>query len=800
MSKDFQTIKYLGGQANNAPEDKIADGKATLVANIDLSSEGSIMTRIGGNLLGDNNTTPGEATRLYLYKKNFGTDRKVIIKQVDDGNISRLDWYDYITNAWYTLYDNLYTGYIMAFAPANGDKGETINKLLMCNGKNTMLSWNGAIARYASATESLPGVVDGIDAAIYESGYGYKTGDILTLTDGTGIGATVKVETIGIQSYDGHRGGVGTFTPNTPGTGYAIGDIVELEERYSPSFGATIRVDSVVGGGATGGIATYTILNRGNYYGGSFGSTSPSQNITGSGSGFCWEIDSVVTGCVQTVSLLSTGSGYSVADGVATTGGSGTGCSVNITDIITAATLTKSGSTTWAQEGFELSGSNMKILINGYEFEYTGGTDSATLYGVTPDPSEVTLTAGDVIIQKVDDSYSGSDIGNVLMTTQAKLFLAGKDTDESTMFYSQTGDVLDFTAVSSGGLADAGFFTFMDGGGAITAFDSRGKNGIVVHKNDLIQQYLRVVNSDSTVSESVDTLGETDGCGAVNVKSLASIGTRSYFISKNEGLQSLSKISQDDHLQLDNLMDEIRSFTKDYDMSNAAIKYFPLKRVLLIACKSNSTKLHNDKVICFYIRKTQNGFTGEYSIDDIYANDFLVDNKSVYYASSLNENVYSLFDRNSNNNIPIQHAWISKALTYDEPAKEKQFNKLFLNGYMAKYNKIKISIIYGINGIDGVKSKVLSWDDSTIRVSSVGALGTAVLGLYPLGYSSIDDNIYIFNYPIHFDVKRSDRFKIKIETYYDANTTNESFWVVNNISVNPTLLGINQENVINSNR
>ena len=63
----------------------------------------------------------------------------------------------------------------------------------------------------------------------------------------------------------------------------------------------------------------------------------------------------------------------------------------------TATTLTKKGTTTWAQEGFYAS-ANKTIIVNGVEFTYTGGEDTTTLTGLVAAGG---LSEGDVATQKI---------------------------------------------------------------------------------------------------------------------------------------------------------------------------------------------------------------------------------------------------------------------------------------------------------------------------------------------------------------------------------------------------------------
>jgi len=62
-------------------------------------------------------------------------------------------------------------------------------------------------------------------------------------------------------------------------------------------------------------------------------------------------------------------------------------------DSVTANTITKSGTRTFGSHGFPATGT---IVINGTTYTYTGGADTTTLTGVTPDPTVAPVAAGDM--------------------------------------------------------------------------------------------------------------------------------------------------------------------------------------------------------------------------------------------------------------------------------------------------------------------------------------------------------------------------------------------------------------------
>lgn len=65
----------------------------------------------------------------------------------------------------------------------------------------------------------------------------------------------------------------------------------------------------------------------------------------------------------------------------------------------TANSITKTGSITWQQAGFSTTGGEKSILINGNTYTYTGGENTTTLTGVSPDPTGE--ANGSLVLQSV---------------------------------------------------------------------------------------------------------------------------------------------------------------------------------------------------------------------------------------------------------------------------------------------------------------------------------------------------------------------------------------------------------------
>ena len=179
----------------------------------------------------------------------------------------------------------------------------------------------------------------------------------------------------------------------------------------------------------------------------------------------------------------------------------------------------------------------------------------------------------------------------------------------------------------------------------------------------------------------------------------------------------------------------------------------------------------------------------------------MVDGINIYYGSSITQNVYKMFVTGSERGIADKHYWVSKSFTFNEPARTKNFNKIYVEGYIGEGTKIKLTAIYGINGSGGEKSQIIDQDSVGVESQKISAIGTDSFGTVSLGASSEDiSDSYAFSIPINFGKKRSTRYKIRIESYYDDETVEDPYWAISNIAVNPSLHGIEQNKVLNSNK
>lgn len=450
-----------------------------------------------------------------------------------------------------------------------------------------------------------------------------------------------------------------------------------------------------------------------------------------------------------------------------------------------------------SNNGFVTAGftAGQKIAISGSDNNSGVWTIDTVVAGT------ITLVAGEQLVaESAGDRIiiqAGSPKGNILLTAQRKLFLSGVLDNPSKIYYSVSGEVTCFGITS--GLGSGGSFDLLEGGGPVTCLEAKGKNTVVCHKRDAIIAYTRD-NDGTNAIESFDTLSNSYDSGAATFKAKTALNKSSFFMTGIEGAKILEQAIEENVLLMASITDMIAPTLKEYDNSNAVATYYPPKRVLLIA---TDDKDGNRKQIAIYVKGSSGNFVFDISIDDLPVADYIVDGKDLYFVSTLDQNCYKLFARNSADNNRLEHRYVTKEYIFDSPAMQKEFDTIYIEGLINENGKLRVTVEYGIFGQDGSKSFDVHWNNSEIvSASKVNALGTGVLGETSLGGNDAEVlDSYIFSCPIHFDAKQSTRYRLKLETIYDeeGGYDTETYWAVMNASADTRLFNISRLNMQNSN-
>lgn len=120
------------------------------------------------------------------------------------------------------------------------------------------------------------------------------------------------------------------------------------------------------------------------------------------------------------------------------------GGGVAVVASVTGTTITKEGTTTFAQNRFYTTGSKTVVCVRtGTEYTYTGGEGTTTLTGIADTTG---LQAGDILVQKIvtqTDKPSANRNNHTIYTFENQLCVASDDDEQ--VYVSANDDYTDFT-------------------------------------------------------------------------------------------------------------------------------------------------------------------------------------------------------------------------------------------------------------------------------------------------------------------------------------------------------------------
>jgi len=260
-------------------------------------------------------------------------------------------------------------GGISTVAIASSGTSYNVGDVLMLTGGGG----SGGEVQVTSVSVS-SGQVTGVMLYAPGSSYAITTSPSATTYVGSGYGSglTINITQIGAQvlSYSNLNTGIETVAVATGGSGYVVGDLLNVQGGGN-SIGGSVRVTSVSGGAVTG-VALQTSGTGYSYP--TVTSPATTTAATGAGSGATVTVTGLQNG-ISSIGIASGGSGYAVGDMLTISGGtngiaavtsvssSGQVSGVSITASGTGYSLASAQTTTTSGGG---SGALINILATGY--------------------------------------------------------------------------------------------------------------------------------------------------------------------------------------------------------------------------------------------------------------------------------------------------------------------------------------------------------------------------------------------------------------------------------------------------
>lgn len=688
----------------------------------------------------------------YDWEMSNGQQRHLragFLESVNDGKLQfRYVWEDG-TVEWVTIVsslNNTNVNFTSWWSPANlpeGGTGYNQSLLLFVNGNSFVDEWSGGVTTLASTSNS----AGSVSAVVTDSfalpntfgGKEYTRGDTITLTGGN-ANATLRVEDV----VD--LGAIFTVNsvPDNGGSSYAIGNILTLVQ--SGASGGTVKVETVDGSGT---ILTLSLVTQGSGY-------FASHNVAvtgGAGTGALVNITETDFGAISLVSIINGGTGYSTATAIPVTGGTGTGAKMQIT-AISNNTITKQGTTTWAEEGFYSQGTH-GVVINSVTYTATGGWNSLTLTGVTPDPVNAG-NAGDLVFQSVEQRANG-DLPGLPATFKNDLILTF---DQQLYIGSLTDNTIYVSWVDEWRL-----FTFsiprFTGQGLQLVTNSPSKAFIVqedkMYVSAGINQWYEISQDQldtpfvegspptviplNVVTPTLHRL-KTTGLQAAQSQAFVSKNKNDViFVSFEPIVNSLGRV--DNILvtpQISDLSFSIVNDMNNYDFTDGSI-FFWQNFIIVAVPKEGLIRLYNMTKDTTTQNPTNSPLHYWEAPLTMPFSRFSVIDGDLYGHSYLVSETYKMFDGYNFNGHAIPAIATFAYQQFGVRPQNKSENEFYVEGYISPNTTIDMTINYELDGTGGqYNGEIVGTDEQIVQIpGNDNSLGKESLGVNPLGGNLVLD-------------------------------------------------------------
>lgn len=385
-----------------------------------------------------------------------------------------------------------------------------------------------------------------------------------------------------------------------------------------------------------------------------------------------------------------------------------------------------------ATDGFTASGSLVVMSDAGTRtvVTYTGKTNTS-FTGCANVPA-MSNAAG--IAQLPDTTtHSGLPKFRTIITAQGRLWGTNVIGEETVLKASKVSDFTDFTSAYIDP-ADPIVEDFPEGGKNV-GLASIDNWIIILKENKILGFQLQYPSSTSRVAvrKSISNIGIS------SVKAIDRMGNDYIYMSKSGQLRRISRLQSEDLFQTEDLNLSIRPSVESLDYSDCSLRYWPKKRMILIAAKSNSSIDNNDKVIKVEISEENQQAVINYSIKDWSIGDSSVYNDDLYFGGSVASRVYKAFDGYSADGASMRFEYTTKAEHFDTEFEQKQVLYLIVKGRVGDGTKLQVQVFFDEAGKTAIYSFELSYENTKYITKGVtNPIGINALGTEPLG-GTIED-------------------------------------------------------------
>ena len=396
---------------------------------------------------------------------------------------------------------------------------------------------------------------------------------------------------------------------------------------------------------------------------------------------------------------------------------------------VCANTLTKSGTETWAEIGFYTSGSHT-VVIAGISYGYTGGHGTTTLTGVTPNPATASpaISAGAIVHQLPESTANSAmtslpTINNAIIGTLRNQVYIGALTN-NTAYISKVNNYKDYSFATPRAVGE-GALSVLEG--PLRAFIPQEDRMYISAGKDLWYQTKFTLSADLT-DEAFEVIRlKTGPLQATQSQGLtAKMKNNVIFVSNEVSINSLGRV--ENVFAEPNIEDLSFSIVNDIDEStftNGQVIFW--QELMLVSAPTDS------KVFIFNMTNPENSYWEPPQLLPI--GRFSIIDGELYGHSYQTSETYKLFDGYNDNGNFIESRVKFAFNSYADRGTLKNFNEMYVEGYISSNTTGTIEIQYDIDGCATDTEYDIEGSDTAIVCIGSGdnSLGKNPLGKEPLG-------------------------------------------------------------------
>ena len=404
------------------------------------------------------------------------------------------------------------------------------------------------------------------------------------------------------------------------------------------------------------------------------------------------------------------------------------------------------------------------VVIGTTTVTYTGKTPT-TLTGAVGTPA----AANGLPVSQAVVTFASNPKGNIYLAADNRLFVAGIKSSPQAVFFSKYTDATNYVSaiiVTASTATNSGIFNLVEGGGAVTAM-AQDEQSIYIFKNNITYA--------ATLSDSFYSIvplkpfdGRSQTTGAATKRCVFVGGNRVFFVTKDNQIFSLQRLETIDYPQMVPISYPIQPTIDSFSFN--AMSGIVYRDRCFFACKSSPSNTSNDILLVFNIvENTWDTPVTNFAVSEfaIYLSNGI---ERLLYGDSITSNVWIVTNIPQDFHYSTVASWKTKQYDFDIPSDLKEFDDIFIEGYLAENTALIIRLLLDDNGFTQTLETTLLGTETTFLFGN--ALPNA-FGLYSFGTERFGSNSDIsgkkkFRIFLNKNLRRTPFFNAQLEFISDG--------------------------------